>query len=135
MISATCHCGAVSVTLAKRPEYINLCDCSLCAKTGGAWGYFASPDVGVSGDTKGYRRADYNAPAVEIRFCEICGTTTHWILTEHYEGDRVGVNMRIFEPSDVAGIEARTLDGRNWSGVTEADHRRTPGRLGIDVFL
>ncbi|WP_298468263.1 GFA family protein [uncultured Erythrobacter sp.] len=130
-----CHCGAVTVALVAKPEYINLCDCSLCAKSGGAWGYFTASDVAITGITSSYRRADYEKPAVEMHFCPSCGTTTHWVLTEHHEGDRVGVNMRIFEPSELNGIEARTLDGRNWTGKTEAAHRRAPGQLGTDVFL
>ncbi|MEL6528459.1 MAG: aldehyde-activating protein [Pseudomonadota bacterium] len=135
MISGGCHCGAVAVTLECKPDYINLCDCSLCLKTGGAWGYFASPQVSVSGPTSSYRRTDYEEPAVEIQFCGQCGTTTHWVLTEHHKGDRVGINMRIFEPSELAGIETRTIDGRNWFGETDAAHRRPCGELGKDVFL
>jgi len=45
------------------------------------------------------------------------------------------VNMRIFEPSELDGIEARTLDGRNWFGESNPVHRRAPGRLGSEVFL
>ncbi len=130
-----CHCGDVSVALPARPDYINLCDCSLCAKSGGAWGYFTADQVRIEGATRAYRRADRDTAAVEMHFCDTCGTTTHWVLTEHAEGDRVGVNMRIFAPSEVSGIEARTLDGRNWSGDGEADHRRAIGILGQDVFL
>lgn len=135
MIAGSCHCGSVTVTLSCRPDYINLCDCTLCAKSGGAWGYYSASQVAVNGSTNGYRRPDYDKPAVELRFCAKCGTTTHWVLTEHHEGDRVGVNMRIFEPSELNGVEARTLDGRNWFGESAAAHRRPPGQLGSDVFL
>lgn len=131
----SCHCGKVSITLSAKPEYINLCDCSLCSKSGGAWGYFTASEVEVSGQTNAYRRADYPEPAVEMHFCANCGSTTHRVLTEYCEGDRVGVNMRIFEPTELAGIEARTLDGRHWFGETEVEHRRPPGKLGHDVFL
>ncbi|MEM8726434.1 MAG: GFA family protein [Pseudomonadota bacterium] len=130
-----CHCGAVSVTLAMKPEYVNLCDCSLCARSGGAWGYYASADVKISGETKAYRRKDYPEPAVEMHFCPTCGTTTHWVTTEHLELDRVGVNMRIFDPAELTGIEARTIYGRNWFGKAAPDHRRNAGKLGVDVFL
>ena len=135
MIRGSCHCGAVQITLSQKPGYVNLCDCSLCLKSGGAWGYFTGEQVTVEGATHGYRREDYETPAVEMRFCPTCGTTTHWVLTEHYEGDRVGVNMRIFDPAECAGIEARTLDGRGWFGDGDASHRRAPGHLGRDVFL
>ena len=130
-----CHCGAVSITLVQAPDYVNLCDCSLCLKSGGAWGYFARAEVRVDGETQSYRRTDYEEPTIEMRFCAACGSTTHWVLTEHFEGDRVGVNMRIFEPSLLVGVEARTIDGRNWQGDEEAKHRRPVGHLGEDVFL
>ncbi len=134
-MEGACHCGGVTVKLAKSPEYINLCDCSLCWKSGGAWGYFSAREAEVDGDTGSYRRTDYETPAVEMHFCTNCGTTTHWTLTEKFDGDRIGVNMRIFDPAELNGIEARTLDGRNWSGKHPAKHRRPPGKLGQEVFL
>ncbi|MEP0391705.1 MAG: aldehyde-activating protein [Erythrobacter sp.] len=130
-----CHCGAVSVTVPQPPEYVNFCDCSLCAKSGGVWGYYAGEELTVDGKTDSYRRADYEEPAVEVHFCPQCATTTHWVTTEHFDGDRAGVNVRIFEPAELDGIEARFLDGRNWFGKTEAKHRRAPGKLGVDAFL
>ncbi len=130
-----CHCGRVAVSIKSAPEYINLCDCSLCLKSGGAWGYFTSSQVSVEGSTSGYRRKDYSEPAVEIQFCAECGTTTHWVLTENFDGDRMGVNMRLFEPKELEGIEARTLDGHNWFGETEPAHRRPIGKIGHEVFL
>ncbi len=134
-MKASCHCGRVELEIAHRPDFINLCDCSLCSKMGGAWGYFSESDVTVTGTTASYRRIDREKPACEAHFCPNCGTTTHWVLTEHFDADRVGVNMRLFEPGEVARIEARTLDGRNWFGDTEPAERRPPGRLGEDVFL
>ena len=131
----TCHCGAVSVEVAHKPDYVNFCDCTLCAKTGGAWGYYATSDVAVKGATQSYRRRDYEHPAVEIQFCGQCGTTTHWLLTEHVEEDQLGVNIRLFEPSDLEGIEARILDGRNWTGATPAEHRAPIGTIGENVFI
>lgn len=135
MIEASCHCGSIEIALVAKPDYINLCDCTLCAKSGGAWGYFKNADVTVKGDTSGYRRIDYPKPAVEIKFCPRCGNTTHWALTEHHPGDQIGVNMRLFDPATIEGIEARTLDGHNWTGDGPVQHRREPGVLGKDVFL
>ncbi len=134
-MKGSCHCGKITVEIARKPDFINLCDCSLCLKSGGAWGYFTQDDVRILGDTNSYRRADYDEPAVEMQFCSTCGATTHWALTEHFEGYRVGVNMRVFEPNQLDGIEARTIDGRNWFGDGEASHRRPIGHLGDDVFL
>lgn len=134
-MTGACHCGAVSVTVAHTPPYVNFCDCSLCAKSGGVWGYYESADVTVQGETASYRRADREKPAVEMHSCPACSTTTHWRLTEHLEGERLGVNMRLFDPAELSGIEARFLDGRNWDGSAPAQHRRPVGKLGVDAFL
>ena len=130
-----CHCGAVTVTVPRKPPFVNFCDCSLCAKTGGVWAYYEGGEVTVEGETRSYRRTDYDKPALDIHFCPICGTTTHWVTTEHLDGDRTGVNVRIFEPEALAGTQARFPDGRNWFGETEPEQRRPPGNLGVDVFL
>lgn len=135
MMTGSCHCGAVRLSVAHKPAFVNFCDCSLCAKSGGVWGYYESPEVTVEGETSAYCRADYDQPAVEMHFCPKCGTTTHWITTEHFDGERMGVNARIFEPGQLAGIEARFPDGRNWFGETDPTQRRPAGKLGVDVFL
>ena len=132
-----CHCGNVSVEVARAPEFINLCDCSLCRKSGGAWGYYPKAEVTVSGVPTDYRRADADADEqfVEMHFCSSCGTTTHWTLTENAEGDRLGVNIRIFDPAELEGVEVRTIDGLHWDGSAPPQHRRPPGAFGRDIFL
>ncbi len=134
-MTGTCHCGSVSVTVPHKPTFVNFCDCSLCAKTGGVWGYYQACEVSVLGTTKSYRRADYSKPAVEMHFCPGCGTTVYWDTTEHLDGDGAGVNMRVFEPTELNGIEARFPDGRHWFGDGEVMHRRPSGQLGVDVFI
>lgn len=134
-MTGTCHCGSVSLSVSHRPEYVNFCDCSLCAKSGGVWGYYKKSEVEIDGPTSSYRRTNYEQPAVEMHFCPKCGTTTHWVLTEHFEGDQVGVNARLFEPADLVGVETRYPDRRNWSGAEKPSQRRAPGKLGLDAFL
>lgn len=116
-----CTCGAVKVTIAHRPAFIHDCNCSLCRKVGAAWGYFASAEVRAEGATKTFSRADKGTPAVEVHSCSHCGSTTHFALTESFkaenpEADQVGVNMRLFDPDRLSGIEVRFPDGRAWSG-------------------
>ena len=74
---ASCHCGSVKITIASQPEFMQDCNCSLCSNSGGVWGYLNPAAVKVEGETKGYIRKDNPQPAVEIRFCNICGATTH----------------------------------------------------------
>ncbi len=136
-LEAHCHCGAIGVTIAQPPDYMQDCDCSLCRKSGGVWGYFDPADVTVSGTGPGYTRRDYPEPAVEIRFCARCGATTHWILTEAFvassgQNDRMGVNMKLFDGSDLTGVELRFPDGKNWFGEGTFGFRRAPVIIGED---
>jgi len=139
-LEASCHCGTVKVTISHQPEYLQDCNCSLCSKSGGVWGYFTTMDVTISGETRSYTRNDYPQPAVEIHFCNNCGSTTHWVLTEEYvassgNNDRMGTNMRLFDSDDLVGIELRFADGKNWTGETEFGYRRPSVVLGDDYVF
>ena len=130
-----CHCGAVMVTVPHLPDYVNFCDCSLCAKSGGVWAYYDFDELTIEGETHSYRRPDFDEPAIDLHFCPQCATTTHWVTTEHFEGKRSGVNARIFEPDSLSGVEARFPDGRNWFGQGEPSYRQPVGKVGQGALL
>jgi len=126
---ASCHCGAVQVTIAHLPDYMQNCNCSLCRKSGSVWGYFGAADVEVLGETKSYQRRDCSEPAIQLHFCKTCGSTTHWCLIEDFKQrtkaeDRIGVNMRLFEELELVGTELRFPDGKNWAGDGAFTYRR-----------
>ena len=84
-MTASCLCGAVSIVIETKPEFINDCNCSLCRKAGAAWGYFPSSAVTTSGNTVPFVRRDKTAPGVEVHSCASCATTTHFVLTESFK--------------------------------------------------
>ena len=128
MLKLSCLCGSVRLTVQKPPEFINECNCSLCSKSGARWGYFHPSEATVAGATKGYSRLDKGDPAVEVRFCPTCGSTTHWVLTEsgvaRFGDVRMGVNMWLADGRDLAGIELRFPDGRAWTGAGDYGYVR-----------
>jgi hypothetical protein len=130
MLSLSCHCGHVRVTITKAPAYINECNCTLCRKSGASWGYFDPSEVRVEGVTSPYCRADKAEPGVDIHFCGTCGSTTHFTLTASaaakFGNSVTGVNMRLADEAELAGIELRYPDGRNWSGAGEFGYVRPP---------
>lgn len=134
MLKLGCHCGGVRIELEEKPSYINACNCSLCAKSGAWWGYFEPASARVAGDTHRYRRADKDDPAVDVHFCPLCGSTTHFTLTERIIarlGNRhIGINMRLADMDDLAGVELRYPDGRNWPGTGEFGYVRAPIVIG-----
>lgn len=134
MLNLSCLCGQIHVQIEKQPDYINECNCTLCSKTGAQWGYFHPSEVSVEGVSTGYCREDKPEPGSQIRFCENCGATTHFILTEatiaRFGNSMMGVNMRLADERDLAGIELRYPDGQAWSGEGEFAYVREARILG-----
>jgi hypothetical protein len=120
MLNLSCLCGQVQLKTPNRPDFINECNCTLCSKSGAQWAYFHPSEVSAEGETSGYSREDKENPAAEIRFCATCGSTTHFTLTASaiakFGNVQMGVNMRLADEKDLAGIELRYPDGRGWSG-------------------
>ena len=120
MLQLSCLCGQIRVETTKRPDYIHECNCALCRKSGARCGYFHPSEVSVEGQAEGYCRKDKDDPGARIQFCAKCGSTTHFILTEsavaRHGNVVMGVNMRLADESDLAGIELRFPDGQAWSG-------------------
>ncbi|MET1110751.1 MAG: aldehyde-activating protein [Allosphingosinicella sp.] len=134
MLKLSCLCGQVRVETAKRPDYVHECNCTLCSKSGARWAYFHPSEVSVEGAGQGYCREDKADPGAQIRFCGKCGSTTHFVLTEsaaEKHGNVVmGVNMRLADESDLAGIELRFPDGRGWAGEGCFGYVQEPRILG-----
>ena len=134
MLTLSCLCGQIRTEINKRPDYINECNCTLCSKTGASWAYFHPSDVAIEGTTTGYRRGDKEDPAAEIQFCAHCGSTTHFILTPSaistFGNVQLGVNMRLADERDLAGIELRFPDGRVWPGSGSFGYVQPPRIIG-----
>jgi hypothetical protein len=133
-MTLSCLCGQVRLTVEKRPDYINECNCTLCRKTGARWGYFHPSDVGVDGSTSGYCRADREDPNAEVHFCAACGSTTHFVLTKgavaKFGNVQMGVNMGLADERDLSGVEVRYPDGQAWPGTGDFGYVREPRIIG-----
>jgi hypothetical protein len=112
-VAGSCHCGAVQLTLAHAPGEVAECNCSLCTKTGFRGVYYTAGEVTVTGPLSGYVRADMDPACLTNWFCPSCGTNTHWTGLGDY-ADRVGVNAGTLDPTLVAGLPVKQVDGASW---------------------
>lgn len=137
MIQLSCLCGAVRVETVKRPDFVHECNCTLCAKSGARWGYFHPDEVTVTGATHSYCRQDKDEPAAQVQFCPACGSTTHFTLTDSaaakFGNVMLGVNLRLADEADLAGLELRYPDGRAWSGAGEFTYVREAWLFGAEA--
>jgi hypothetical protein len=113
-MNGSCHCGRVTVSVPDRPEFLNECNCSVCSKLGAMWGYYTADQVDVSGTPGGYVRGDVPEPSLRFHSCTHCGATTHYAMIEAGPTSKVGINMRLFDPAELIGVEHRFGDRRNY---------------------
>jgi hypothetical protein len=137
-MTGSCICGAVTVSVTKKPDFIHDCNCNLCRKSGAAWGYYSTSEVAAAGDTSIFMRKDKPGAVVHVHSCVVCGATTHFDLSEAFRADnpsvdQVGVNMKLFSPLDLNDVEVRYPDGMNWSGEGAFGYRRSAVMIGDTV--
>ena len=103
----SCHCGRTRLLLREEPSEAGECNCSICRRTAGLWHYCPPEAVTVEGEGISYQQGDR---ALDLWHCPTCGCTTHWTATDPAYR-RMGLNLRMFEPSLWQDLPRRMLDG------------------------
>jgi len=119
MITATCHCGKVSLEIETAPTEVTDCNCSICRRYGVLWAYYSPKQVRVTGKTDIYQWGD---KSLHFHRCPDCGCISHWSSVDSSR-DRMGVNSRLMPPEVVATARVRHLDGADtWTSWIEEPH-------------
>jgi hypothetical protein len=109
---ASCHCGAVSVDVARRPRQLTDCNCSVCRRYGALWAYYTRRSVRVDAAPDALVSYAWGARTLDFLHCRTCGCVVLWRSRRERGPDaRIGINARMLEPSVIAGLPIRHLDG------------------------
>ena len=111
MLTASCHCGAVRLEVPRKPRRLTSCNCSICRRYGTLWAYYRLRDVKVRAKRGALRSYSWGEKSLRFVRCGTCGCITHWEPVQVTKASRMGVNARNFEPSLLAGVRVRRLDG------------------------
>ena len=114
MIEATCHCGAVRMEIARPPEEITDCNCSICRRLGVLWAYYPPGDVNFAEGARATGAYSWGDWTIAFHHCRTCGCPTHWIGLGERKSDRMGVNARLIDPEILKDVRIRKLDGASW---------------------
>ncbi len=116
MPTATCHCGAVRVTVPRKPRTVTDCNCSICRRYGVLWAYYKASTVRVDAKPKAKALDAYSWGRKKLRFvrCATCGCVMCWQLTTPKPGGHAGVNARNFEPEILRASRVTKLDAASW---------------------
>lgn len=111
MLSTTCHCGDVTITIPRSPEKLTNCNCSICRRSGALWAYYLVGEVSVTGHPERTQAYIWGDKTLRIVRCRNCGCVTHWEPLEAKPEGRMGVNARNFDPLMLGNVQIQRLDG------------------------
>ena len=106
----SCHCGRIRIAMRGEPDEASECNCSICRRTGALWHYGPPDGFTIAGEGVAYRQGDC---ALDLWHCPTCGCTTHWTPTDP-DYPRMGINLRMFEPSLWQDLPRRLIDGASF---------------------
>lgn len=111
MLLATCHCGSVSIELARPPTDVTDCNCSICRRYGVLWAYFAPEEVRIS-TPQGTDTYQWGHRSLFFHRCRTCGCVSHWSPdAARRPAGRMGINARLLPLEDLQRLRVRRLDG------------------------
>jgi hypothetical protein len=115
MLTASCHCGAVTIEVSRRPRSLTRCTCSICHRYGALWAYCTRKTARVFAAQGSITAYLWNDKVIEFYHCNECGCLTHYESIEKSPQSRVAVNARMLLPADISGARIRTFDGaKTW---------------------
>ena len=114
-VSGSCHCGAVTISLAEWPSEVTACNCTMCAKLGWRMVYASSDAITIDGPLDHYVRSDLAKPFLRMMRCRHCGVATHWEPLTAPPHERMGVSARLLDDPQIATLPVRIVDGLSWT--------------------
>ena len=111
MLTGSCHCGAVHIEVAHKPESLTECNCSICHRYGARWAYYTRSTARVICSPEAETAYVWGDRTIEFYHCSTCGSLTHWESVEKLPDSRMGVNTRIMQQDQLADVPVRKLDG------------------------
>lgn len=111
MLTGSCHCGQVRLTLPFAPDKATSCNCSICHRLGAVWAYYQLGSVLIKGHPELTDSYIWGDKTLRFVRCRTCGCTTHWEPLPGDSDKRHGVNLRNFDPGLLQTVLIRHLDG------------------------
>jgi hypothetical protein len=121
VITGKCHCGKTSFRIdGELPERVTRCTCSICAKRGALYAYYAPEQLALNAQRDQVYR--WGTQHVTSHFCGECGCATHnespaFEPDGSWDGKRriVAVNARLFDDFAADDAPVTVVDGKNRS--------------------
>ncbi len=74
--------------------------------------YFSPSKVQIFAEPDALQKYEWGDKGLAFIRCATCGCYSHWVANDP-NLDRMGVNARLFENTDLGQIKVRRFDGKN----------------------
>ena len=112
-----CHCGRVRFRVTADLADISECNCSICAKKGFVHLIVLPEYFNLLSGTDELTSYEFNTRVAKHTFCRTCGI--HAFYVPRSDPDKIDVNVRCLDGVDLATIQPRPFDGKNWEVAME----------------
>ena len=113
----SCHCGAVRYEAEGQIEFVELCNCSICSRTGYLHWYVAPERFRLLSSRDAITTYLFGTRVAQHYFCKTCGVSP--FRRARSNPHEVDINVRCLEGVDVAALPVKHFDGRNWEAAFE----------------
>ena len=119
----SCHCGALRFEFEGEIEGAEVCNCSICTRTGYLHWYAAPESFRLLAGEDAMSDYRFGTGVAHNLFCRTCGVSA--FRRARSDPGKIDVNLRCVENVDLDALELTHFDGQNW----EEAMRSKPGRL------
>ena len=111
----SCHCGAVSFTVAADPPSEAMsCNCSHCRRKGFLLSFVPAEAFTLSADEGALADYLFHKHRIAHRFCRTCGCQAHGEGKAPDGTATVAVNLRCVPGLDLGALSIRQVDGASF---------------------
>jgi len=114
-----CHCGAIRIEVTGPIEGVELCNCSICSRTGYLHWYVAPERFRLLTSWDAIDTYLFGTRVAKHHFCRTCGISAFRRARSNPQD--VDVNVRCLDGVDLEALPVKSFDGRHWE--TAMDRR------------
>jgi len=107
-----CHCGRVRFQVTAELDNVTVCNCSICSKKGFLHLIVPPEQFELVSGKDDLTTYTFNTGVAKHTFCKHCGI--HAFYVPRSDPDKIDVNARCIDGIDLAVIQPKYFDGKNW---------------------
>jgi hypothetical protein len=107
-----CHCGRVRFEVRSDLARVTECNCSICVRKGYLHHIVPPEQFRLLRGEEWLSTYRFGTRTARHHFCRCCGVSSFYVPRSH--PGHIDVNVRCLDGVDLAAVEVRCFDGRNW---------------------